>query len=196
MGPERDDIGRSLVSKKPDETRPGNVATPGPFTIDAVFDLPLPRPQRIADFRADVVVRVPRTIERLTVTDFGAAPVECVLAGVKLRIGPAYLKDGRATVDLAIEKAAVNQNQNRRPAWIDRFDTVRVEVGGRAMGLVRDGNDTKGPWQTFTLRVAALDGSTPHYGPITTLPTTLTWDIPGAAEPVRVPIAAHNLMVP
>jgi len=193
-----DEQGRALTPTEERGSRPGPERMQGPVTISAKFGVPSPLPARFKRFRADVVIDVPRTFERLTVTGIADTPVECELSGVKLRIGPTYVQDNRRLIDISLPGKIVNLNMDKRPAWVDALDAIVVTgPAGESLRLTGGGGSRQGEWWVNQMQVLGPRDARDREKPVPPpTPATLVWSVIKSTQALRVPVSADDLRIP
>jgi hypothetical protein len=213
-----DEQDRSLVSEPEGMNRNPFVQRDlrlGRQLISARIQMLNPASTKIARLRAEAILNVPKSYDRLIVEGFDDKPINATMGGMPLQLTPPELTPQGWRIGLRVDRTANEDQGKSAPLFRPNYEEIRRMVfltadgkpliaepagGGKAIDnwwetqiIVRPANTPRRPGMP---RVPATAPDVGPEAPAFPKPASLTWDAVAETRQVVVPVEARDIPLP
>lgn len=199
-----DDQGRALTTPQRERSPyfgSGGAVLRGNASTSVLLKYEQPRPARIKSLKGNVLLQTPKTIRRVTATDFADKAVSVDYGnGGKLIIGPAKPVGDRTEMKMRLERGQMPEaewqklNSFYNSAGAARFSTA----SGQALQSDGRGGSSGGTYYevNMTLYIPREGPPSEAAAPTDRKPAKLVWDMVVETDEIAIPIEASDLPIP
>lgn len=187
-----DEQGRAIQAEPQQENDTSRQRMRHGIGVSAPLKILDPAPKRLAKFSAQVSYGIPKTFQRLTVTEFPETPVDCEIAGVKVQIGPPVKEGENWTM-----KVRTPSTRNGNPP-LDVFQEMQfIKVfgpDGQPLRVLNRGGRNDGQWMEANAQIVPMGPRKPDQ-PMPR-PSSLVWEALKDIETIQQTVEATDLQIP